>query len=334
MPDGRSSAGLLLREGQETGGYRIVRLLGRGGMGEVWEAEQLNLDRSVGLKVIRDDIEAEPGFTERFRSEARLAASIDHDAVLPVYDHGTLDDGRLYLATKLVRGADLGQHLRQHGPLSVRDAVTILRPIAEALDAAHEQGLVHRDVKPSNVLLQERSDGSVRSYLADFGLAKPGGAAARHTRTGHVVGTVDYMAPEQAQGGGQLDGRVDVYAFGCLLYRAVTGQVPYPRENEAATMLAHVNDRPPVPSRAIAGVPPAVDTVVDRAMAKDPDRRARSAGQLMRWLEQELEPAATLNATGRLPAPTVRPAFVPTLLVNLVLLAVLFAGGYVIGGSL
>jgi len=320
-----------LAEGVETVGYRIERLLGRGGMGEVWEATQLSLDRRVALKVIITDIEMEVGFDERFRTEAQMAARVDHNAVLPVYDHGRLDDGRLFLTMKLVNGQDLGALLAERGPLSVPQAVGILLPIAEALDAAHDAGLIHRDVKPSNVLLEPQG-GSWRPYLADFGLAKPHTGHAKRTRTGEVVGTVNYMAPEQARGDRTLDGRVDVYAFGCLLYRAVTGQVPYPRDFDAATMYAHVHDPPPVPSAAMSGIPPELDKVVKRAMEKDVDRRAPSAGALMRWLAQQIEPQSMTAVPAALPDRS--PSALRRFAVEVAVLAPLFAIAYLIGASL
>ena len=320
-----------LRPGLETHGYRIERKLGAGGMGEVWEATQLSLDRRVALKVIASDIAVDPGFEERFRREAQMAARVDHDAVLPVYDHGMLDDGRMFLAMKLIEGPDLSVLLAKQGALPLQQAVSLLLPIAEALDAAHEQDLIHRDVKPSNVLLEPQKD-CWRPYLADFGLAKPRSAAGVHTRTGNVVGTVAFMAPEQARGDRMIDGRVDVYAFGCLLYRTITGENPYVRDTEAATMLAHVKDPPPVPSRVVAGLPSAVDRVIQRAMEKDTDRRAPSVGALMRWLAQEIAPAPEqrqrIDPGRRGLGPRARFA------VDLAILAPAFSVAYLIGASL
>ncbi len=172
--------------GFEVSGYRMERALGRGGMGEVWEATHLGLDRRVALKVIARGQANEPGFEERFRREARMAARVSHDAILPVYDHGTLDDGRLFLTMKLVEGPDLAQLIEERGRLSLQEAVSILLPIAEALDAAHERDLVHRDVKPSNVLLEPHG-GGWRPYLADFGLARPQKGSAKYTRTGEIL---------------------------------------------------------------------------------------------------------------------------------------------------
>jgi serine/threonine-protein kinase len=322
-----------LRPGLVTRGYRIERALGHGGMGQVWEATQLSLDRRVALKVIADDVAADPGFEQRFRFEAQMAARVTHDAVLPVYDHGALDDGRLYLAMKLINGPDLSAVLAQRGALPLREAVSLLVPIAEALEAAHECDLIHRDVKPSNVLLEPHK-GGWRPYLADFGLAKPRSDGAKHTRTGKVVGTADFMAPEQARGDRTIDGRVDVYAFGCLLYRTITGENPYPRDTENATMLAHVNDAPPVPSRLVPALPRAVDRVVQRAMEKDVDRRAHSAAALMRWLDGQITPAQRTVAPGDAD-PTRRVlSFGTRFAIDLAILAPAFALAYLIGANL
>jgi serine/threonine protein kinase len=319
--------------GFEISGYRMERVLGRGGMGEVWEATHLGLERRVALKVIARGQANEPGFEERFRREARMAARVNHDAILPVFDHGTLDDGRLFLTMKLVEGPDLAELIEDRGRLSLQETVSLLLPIAEALDAAHERGLVHRDVKPSNVLLEPHS-GGFRPYLADFGLARPQNGSAKYTRSGEVLGTPDFMAPEQVHGNTTIDGRADVYAFGAMLYNALTGEVPYPREHEAAVMLAHIGEPPPVPSRLVPGLPAAVDRVVQRAMAKDPAVRAPSAGPLMRDLAAELPPAtATVRARRDDPSRRVL-GFRARVLVNLAILGPAFAAAYLIGASL
>jgi serine/threonine-protein kinase len=330
--------------GEVVAGYRIDGLIARGGMGEIYEAMQLSLQRRVAVKFIAPELTGDVAFRERFRREARTAAAIDHPSILPIYDTQETDDGRLLIAMRLVQGQDLGSYLSAHGPLEAHEAVTLLKPIAEALDAAHEAGLVHRDVKPANVLLEPRGNGSLTAFLTDFGLAKSASSTSRHTRTGKIVGTVDFMAPEQARGGTGLDGRVDVYAFGCLMYCALTGEPPYRRESEMATMVAHVNEPVPVPSHAVGGVPEAMDMVVGRAMAKDPSRRARSAGALMRWAEAQLGPppqpatAETLvrDATliGAAPSSGASPSTGWLLALNTAVLACLWAAAYAIGSNL
>jgi eukaryotic-like serine/threonine-protein kinase len=321
-----------LEPGVEISGYRVERALGRGGMGEVWEATQLSLDRRVALKVIAGDKADEPGFEERFRREARMAARVNHDAVLPIFDHGTLDDGRLFLTMRLVEGPDLAELIARRGQLSLQEAVSILLPIAEALDAAHDEHLVHRDVKPSNVLLEPHK-GGWRPYLADFGLARPQKGNVKYTRTGQLLGTVDFMAPEQVRGNTAIDGRADVYAFGGLLYNALTGEVPYPLEPEAAVMHAHVHEPPPVPSRLVPDLPEAADRVVQRAMATDPALRAHSAARLMHYLAEQLPPPAE-TVQPRRDNPTRRVlGFRARVLINLVILGPAFAAAYLIGAT-
>jgi serine/threonine protein kinase len=278
----------VLKPGTELAGYRIVRFIDRGGMGAVYEATQLSLDRRVALKFISERLGSDERFRERFRREARSGAAIDHPNILPVYEAGELPDGSLFLALRFVDGPDLRSMLRERGPLDVREAMEILTQIGNALDAAHERGLVHRDVKPANVLLEAHERGW-HAYLADFGLAKPNEDSGEHTQPGEMLGTVDYMAPEQINGG-LLDRRADVYSFGCMVYRCLTAEPPYKRETRTATLLAHVNAPVPVPSRMIAGLPAPLDVVVARAMEKDPQDRARSAGALMRWAATQLQP--------------------------------------------
>lgn len=291
----------ILQPGSEVAGYRIERHVARGGMGDVYEATQLSLDRRVALKVIAEHLGTDERFRYRFRREARSAASFDHPNILPVYETGELPGGRLFLSMRFIDGPDLSSLLREHGPLSARDTVAILGQVGDALDAAHEHGLVHRDVKPANVMLESSAHGW-RSYLTDFGLAKHD-EATEHTASGEILGTIDYMAPEQINGG-PLDGRADVYSFGCMVYRCLTGEVPYRRETRTATLMAHANAPIPVPSHAVAGLPAPLDFVVARAMAKDPERRARSAGALMRWASAQLDAREQLKPAVTEESPT------------------------------
>lgn len=263
--------------GQRLGGYHIEEVLGRGGMGVVYRAVQPRLRRSVALKVITPALAHDTTFRERFERESALAASIEHPHVLPVYEAGE-DGGCLYLAVRFVDGTDLAAVLRRSGPLHPTRAVRLLQQIGSALDAAHGAGLVHRDVKPANVLVT--GDPEVEhSYLTDFGLTKRSGSQTGLTATGQWVGTLDYVAPEQIRGD-PVDARADVYALGCLLYELLTGQPPYARDNDAATMWAHLSDPPPAPSAADPSLPPALDGVVARALAKDPAARYPTAGGL------------------------------------------------------
>jgi serine/threonine protein kinase len=296
------SNGDALEPGTELAGYRIVRFVDRGGMGSVYEATQLSLDRRVALKFISQHLGEDERFRERFRREARSGAAIDHPNILPVYEAGELPNGALFLALRFVDGPDLRSLLREQGPLEATETVTIMTQVANALDAAHERGLVHRDVKPANVLLESHERGW-HAYLADFGLAKPNEDAGEHTQPGEMLGTVDYMAPEQINGG-PLDRRADVYSFGCMVYRCLTAEPPYKRDTRTATLLAHVNAPVPVPSARIADLPNPLDVVVARAMEKDPDKRAHSAGALMRWAASQLQPdAGTPAPSGEQPWP-------------------------------
>jgi protein kinase-like protein/PASTA domain-containing protein len=268
-----------LPAGSRFGGYRIERTLGHGGMGIVYLARQLELDRLVALKVIRPELAHDEHFRGRFRAESRTAASIEHPRVVTVFGAGELD-GLLYVAMRYIDGDDLGRVLARLGPLPPDRAAKLISQVAEGLDAVHAAGLVHRDVKPANVIVAD--EGGARSaYLTDFGLAKAAAATEGLTATGEVIGSVDYMAPEQIEGR-RIDARTDVYALGCLLFHAVTGRVPFPERESSAKMWAHLNEPPPAASSRSAGVPRAVDRVIGRAMAKDPGRRFPSAGDLGR----------------------------------------------------
>ena len=247
-------------------------------MGVVYRATQLGLDRPVALKIVAPERAADASFRARFEREARVAAAIEHPNVIPVYGAGE-EDGRLYLLMRWVPGTDLQALIRRLGRLDHVHAANIVAQVAAGLDAAHAVGLVHRDVKPANVLLGGE-DGTGHVYLSDFGLTLDPSADTRVTVSGEWFGTVDFMAPEQFEGEGP-DTRTDVYALGCVLHAALTGEPPFSRGSVPATILAHLNDPPPRPS-ATAGVPQAFDGVVARALAKRPGDRYRSAGELAR----------------------------------------------------
>src|SRR3954470_7256987 len=243
-----------LAPGSEFGDWRIDRLIGRGGMGVVYRATDRRLNRPVAIKLIADDRAGDPGFRERFEREAQLTAAIDHPNVIPVYAAGEID-GQLYLATRFVDGTDLHQSLRRNGPLEPQRAADVVQQVGEALDAAHAAGLVHRDVKPANVLLSGR-----HAYLSDFGLTRPVAAEARLTDTDERLGTVDFMSPEQLRAE-RTDARSDVYALGCLLYTTLTGRPPFNRPTAAATITAHLESQVPRVSNH-PGVPTEFDDVL------------------------------------------------------------------------
>jgi serine/threonine-protein kinase len=254
-------------------GCRIEAVAGRGGMGVVYRATQLPLGRTVALKVVAPERAANPVFHARFERETRLAASIDHPNVIPVYEAGE-SDGRLYLVMRWVDGGDLQRLIATAGRLEPTTAAAIVAQVGAGLEAAHSAGLVHRDVKPANVLIAG-DPGTGHVYLTDFGLTLEPEGGTRVTSTGDLLGTVDYMAPEQLEGG-EVSPRTDVYALGCVLHASLTGRPPFRRETYPATILAHLNDAPPRASDT-AGVPASYDSVIERALAKRPEQRYPSA---------------------------------------------------------
>lgn len=277
-----------LSTGSLFAGYRIDEFVGRGGMGEVYRATETESSRVVALKLMLTA--GRDGFAERFQRESAAAAAIVNPHVVPVYSAG-VENGYAFLAMRFVDGRDLGSILAS-GPLQLDRALGIVAQVAEALDAAHDRGLVHRDVKPGNILLEPQPDGSERAFLSDFGLVKELVADDGATSTGMVLGTPDYIPPEQVHSG-IADARGDVYALGCVLFELLTGRVPFPREGDVAKVWAHINDDPPSLSQVAPELPAGLDAVIARAMAKEPEERYGSAGDLAR--------AAVEAAAGELP---------------------------------
>jgi serine/threonine protein kinase len=272
--------------GSTFAGCRLEAVGGRGGMGVVFRATQIALQRPVALKAIVPDLAADLAFRERFQRESQLAASIDHPNVIPVYEAGELD-GTLYLIMRWVEGTDL-RTLLATGRLSPGRAIKLLRPVASALAAAHAHGLVHRDVKPGNVLIArgpEEDDDHV--YLTDFGIARRTDSESI-TRTAVFVGTVDYTAPERLQGG-KGDAASDIYSFGCVLYETLTGHVPYERPSAVSTIYAHVADPIPSARDKVSDIPEQLDAIIARAMAKRPEDRFGSARELAAALGEALQ---------------------------------------------
>jgi serine/threonine protein kinase len=254
------------------GNYRIEGIVGVGRMGVVYLATDRNTGRAVALKVLRDDVGADPEYRARFRREGELLAQLEHPHIIPVYGVGEVE-GELYIASRLV--SSTLRNLILAGPLTVEDALQVLTAVAEALDAAHAAGVVHRDVKPANVLI----DPGPQVFLGDFGLARDQ-ADSRLTRPGQVLGTIDYMAPELLDGE-QVGAATDIYGLACLACETLTGTVPYVRETDAATMYAHIVEPPPSVHARRPELPAALDAVIAAGMAKDPADRPASAGALV-----------------------------------------------------
>jgi serine/threonine-protein kinase len=257
----------------EVGGYRLVEPIGEGGTSVVYRAEHVRLGRSAALKLLTPAL-GEADFRERFLRESRLAASLDHPSIVPVYDAGEADDV-LYIAMQHIDGSDLKALLIAEGRLPVRRALRIVSQIASALDAAHARGLVHRDVKPANILVGAND----RSFLSDFGVVKELASSSR-TRTGGFVGTIDYCAPEQIEGR-DVDERVDVYALACVFYECIVGTSPFRRSSDVATLNAHLHAPPPRFSKAAPDLPPALEPVLAKALAKSPLDRFGTCGELV-----------------------------------------------------
>jgi streptogramin lyase/predicted Ser/Thr protein kinase len=274
---------LRIASGTEVGGYVVEELIGRGGMGEVYRAHDERLGRKVALKILVPGLAENEAFRERLLRESRLAASLDHPNVVPVYDAGEAA-GTLFLAMRFVDGSDLKTLLRREGALAPEGAVAIAEQVASALDAAHERGLVHRDVKPSNVLIDQQG-GREHVYLADFGLTQS--ASDRGPAEGRLMATVDYVAPEQIRGG-DVDGRADVYALGCLLFETLTGTLPFADASGVAVLYAHLEEEPPRASERTTVLPDAVDDVLIRAMAKEPNERQATCRELVEEVRDSL----------------------------------------------
>jgi hypothetical protein len=288
--------------GTQVAGYRIVEPVASGGMGVVYRAEEVGLGgRPVALKLLPPAMAGDPDFRARFLREMRVAAAIDHPNIVPIYRAGE-EGGLLYLAMRYVRASDLRQVLEAEGPLDPERTLAILDQVARALDVAHAEGLVHRDVKPGNILLLPPVlDGDPEHvYLVDFGLARSDRDDRSITRLGSFIGTPRYAAPEQAAGEA-VDGRADGYALGCVLYECLTGRPPFPAGSSEAVLLAHLEAAPPRVTAVRPDLPPAIDQVVQRALAKDKQDRFASCRELVAAARQALAPSGRGAPTLRLP---------------------------------
>jgi predicted Ser/Thr protein kinase len=265
-----------LEPGSVVGNYTVEEQIGRGGMGVVYRARDVRLGRQVALKLLSAEMASDVQFRERFLRESRAAASIDHPNVLPIYEAAEVD-GELFIAMRYVEGEDLGELLARERTLDRARAVNLVAQVAEALDVVHRSGLVHRDVKPSNVLLSA-SGAREHAYLTDFGITKLA-TAPTLTESGAFLGTVDYCAPEVIRGE-HLDARADVYSLGCVLFKCLTGEPPFPKDSHIASIYAHLEEEPPALQELKPHLPLALDEVVKQALAKEPEDRFQTAGEL------------------------------------------------------
>lgn len=278
-----------LGPGAWIGGYRVEEFLGAGGMAAVYRAYHEGMGREVALKVLAVGLASDDAFRRRFLREARAVASVEHPHIIPVYASGE-ERGVPYIAMRLVRGGDLRQMVTTNGPMSPGRAAAFISPVASALDAAHEVGLVHRDVKPANMLVDVGRGRPEHVYLSDFGLARgvdTGGLTTSLTSPGQFMGTPEYAAPEQITGG-DVDGRADQYALACVAYTLLTGSAPYPRDQAYAVMYAQLYDPPPVVTMVRRDVPGAVNKVIARGMEKTPEARFESCSAFADALREAL----------------------------------------------
>ena len=296
--------------GTGVAGYAIESVLGRGAMGVVYVARQPSPERRVALKLIAPAFAGDEMFRRRFLREATAAAAIEHPHILPVYAAGE-SNGILFIAMRLVDGPDLREILRGSGVLPLEWVVSIVGQVGEALDAAHARGLVHRDVKPGNVLVTHQIDAEDTDfcYLTDFGVSTwTASSAATITLTGKMVGTANYVAPELIEGG-HVDGSSDQYSLGCVLYECLTGRAPFGARQSAAILYAHIHEQAPAPSSIRPDLPPGIDAVTDRVLRKAPGERYASCRELTQDLRATL--AGTAATPARVPLATM-PARAPT----------------------
>lgn len=274
--------------GHQIAGYRVESEIGHGGMAVVYKAWDLRLDRRVALKLLAPELARNDTFRRRFAHESRVAAAIDHPHIVPVFEAGEAD-GVLYIAMMYVDGRDLRQLLDREGPLPVEDVIRIAAQVASALDTAHDHGLVHRDVKPGNILVAPGidSDHPEHVYLTDFGLTKRSLSLTGFTTVGQFVGTIDYMAPEQISGK-PVDGRCDVYSLACVVHETLMGRPPFERDDDVAVLWAHQNEEPPPLTGTRADLTADVNGVLAKALAKSPDDRYDSCRSFVAALRAAL----------------------------------------------
>ena len=297
-----------MKDGPSFGAYRAVRKIGQGGMGEVYLGEHSLIGRRAAIKVLKRERAANREALERFFTEARATSAIEDPGIVQIYDFGATDAGVAYLVMEYLDGESLAQRLRRRGRLGAHEAVRIARQLASSLAATHAAGIVHRDLKPENVFVVRDSEapGGERPKILDFGIAKLGvdGRDIGHTRTGQVMGTPAYMSPEQCNDTGKIDHRTDIYSLGCMLFHMLAGQPPFPRDGVGAIIAAHMREPAPAPTELVPELPPVVDEIVARCLAKRPGERFQTMQELQQACEAALArvPAASTPEIVALPA--------------------------------
>lgn len=276
-------------EGARIGGYRLIRRIGEGGMGVVWMAEHDVLGRRAAIKILHPTYSTQKQIVTRFFNEARAATKIADPGIIQIFDFEIHTDGSAYIVMELLEGEPLDQRLRREGKLSVEESLRICRQVACAVGAAHERDIIHRDLKPENIFMVRDPEvaGGERAKVLDFGIAKLANDvdAKQQTSASLVMGTPPYMSPEQCRGAGKVDCRSDVYSLGCVLYALVTGKPPFSAEGAGVLMLQHMTEPPPRPSTRTPGIPPKVDALILRCLAKNPDERFASGTALAAALD-------------------------------------------------
>jgi serine/threonine protein kinase len=293
--------------GIEVDRYRILRRIGEGGMGIVYEAEHVVIEKKVALKVLRDDFSNRPEVVERFKQEAKAASRIGNEHIVDISDFGVTPHGASYFVMEMLDGDDLANVLSAEGTLALTRAADILAQCCRALSAAHAKGIVHRDIKPENIFLTRRDGRPDFVKIVDFGIAKmsdietTGAPGRKLTKTGMIFGTPEYMSPEQAAGKAALDHRVDIYALGVILYEVLTGRVPFVGDTFMGVLTQHMFE--PVPplteTNPNVNVPPAIEAFIGRALAKDPDERYQSCDEMYAALEGAMGGEVPPDVTGQ-----------------------------------
>jgi serine/threonine-protein kinase len=257
------------------GVYQDLELIGRGGMAEVYKSIHPALGKPVAIKILPTTLAAEDEFRRRFAREAQVVSKLEHPNIVRVFDSGE-QDGRYFMVMEYLTGKDLDQLIKSNGKLPITQVISLIKQLASGLDYAHAQGFVHRDIKPSNVLLDTSTD-NIRAVLSDFGIAKIINAHTAMTRTGYMLGTFDYIAPEQIQESANVDGKADIYALGVMVYQMLTGELPFKHNNPGALLIAHLNQPPPDVCEILPDLPYTVGSAIQKAMAKKPEERFSSA---------------------------------------------------------